>query len=75
MANKPKTDRDGPTIIATGVAKLHGEASVITGDSYSKLARLVKENRLKSFGIPIKVEVPHLIEQWRNDYPLLEDSA
>lgn len=77
MSNKRREPRSPEAIVISGYATLYAEAPEICGVGYGKLKRMLKEERLETFGTPEKVDVQHLFNQARNDFPLVvnKDSA
>ena len=70
-----KNYRSTENILLSGIAQLNGEASKLVPLQYHALKMRVKQGRLRTFGYPESCEVDHLLEQFRNGFPVLEEES
>jgi len=66
-----KQKREQAVIEATNFVYLHLEGPSISGMSFPTLWRHFQQGRLKAYGLPLKCDYDHLIDQARNDFPKL----
>lgn len=64
--------RSTEDILLSGIVQLNGEASKLVPLRYHALRTRVKQGRLRTFGSPESTEVDHLLEQFRNGFPVLD---
>ena len=67
-----KQKREQAVIEATNFVYLHSEGPGISGMSFPTLWRHFQQGRLKAYGLPLKCDYDHLIDQARNDFPKLK---
>lgn len=67
--------RSTEDILHSGIVQLSGEASKLVPLRYSALRSKVRQGRLRTFGKPESTEVDHLLEQFKNGFPLLEEDT
>ena len=67
--------RSTEDILLSGIVQLNGEACKLVPLQYQTLKRREKEGRLRTFGHPESCEVDHLLEQFRNGFPVLEEES